>query len=341
MKDKIETVADLCYAAGKAALSQQVRGEISFYNYDKTVKTCSFVVEVLGEKKLYELNDNDWDHLVLARIKGTRIKAISAKRTYISYLRKIFYFGIQKGAIKEEFYNFTQRETVDEMLCRLEGPQSLETAPHAKPEAHSPKPAADPRTIPAPPTATINVELIETFGSDSKAVDMARISFGSRDPFRAEQYKFLKRLLRNRHLVPFEHNAITYFIECPIYVARQIQRYRTAIISERSLRYCEPLEEEVKDPNTEFYREAYKALIRSGLKKEKARAILPLWTNTQFYFTINLRNLLHLFDQRLEEHAQEETRELAGKMFEIAKKAFPETLYAYQELKEEEAENNE
>lgn len=333
MKDKIETVADLCDAAGKAALSLQVRGEISFYNYDKTVKTCSFVVEVLGDKRLDKLNENDWDRLVLARIKGTRIKAISAKRTYISYLRKIFYFGMQKGAIKEELYNFTQRETVDEMLCRLEGPQALETAP-------SPMTAAAPENIPAPPTATINVELIETFGSDSKAVDMARISFGSRDPFRAEQYKFLKRLLKNRHLVPFEHNAITYFIECPIYVARQIQRYRTAIISERSLRYCEPLEEEVKDPNTEFYREAYKALIRSGLKKEKARAILPLWTITQFYFTINLRNLLHLFDQRLEEHAQEETRELAGKMFEIARKAFPETLYAYQELKEEEAEEN-
>lgn len=201
--------------------------------------------------------------------------------------------------------------------------------------------AAAPEDIPAPPTATINVELIETFGSDAKAVDMARISFGSRDPFRAEQYQFIKRLLRNRHLVPFEHNALTYFIECPIYVARQIQRYRTAIISERSLRYCEPIEEEVKDPNTEFYREAYKALIRSGLKKEKARSILPLWTITQFYFTINLRNLLHLFDQRLEEHAQEETRELAGKMFEIAKKAFPETLFAYQELKEEAEENNE
>lgn len=327
MKDKIKTVAELCDAVKNAALSQQVLGEISFYTYDKTVKTCSFVDEVLGDKRLDKLNENDWDHLVLARIKGTRIKAISAKRTYISYLRKIFSFGMQKSAIKEEFYNFTQRETVDEMVIRLEGPQALETAP-------SPM-TAEPRTIPAPPAPTINVELIETFGSDSKAVDMARISFGSRDPFRAEQYQFLKRLLRNRHLVPFEHNAITYFIECPIYVARQIQRYRTAIISERSLRYCEPLEEEVKDPNTEFYREAYKALIRGGLKKEKARAILPLWTVTQFYFTINLRNLLHLFDQRLDAHAQEETRELAGKMFEIAKKAFPETLYAYQELKEE------
>lgn len=340
MNEKIKTVAELCDAAGKAALSKQVRGEISFYCYDKTVKTCYFVVEVLGEKSLNRLNENDWDRLVIARIKGTRIKAISAKRTYISYLRKIFSFGMQKGAIKGEFYSYTQRETVDEMVCRLEGPQALETAPKAKPEAPAPM-TADPGTIPAPPPPTINVELVERFGSDAKAVDMARISFGSRDPFRAEQYQFIKRLLKNRHLVPFEHNAITYFVECPIYVARQIQRYRTAIISERSLRYCEPLEEEVKDPNTEFYREAYKALIRGGLKKEKARAILPLWTVTQFYFTINLRNLLHLFDQRLDAHAQEETRELAGKMFEIAKKAFPETLYAYQELKKEEAENNE
>ena len=339
MNERIETVAELCDAAVKAALSQQVRGEISFYNYDKTVKTCSFVSERFGDKKLADLTEADWDALVISYTGRRNVKKKAAKATYISYLRKILSFGLQKGVVKEDFYLVTRSETVDELLTRLEGPKAAEAAPPAKPEANSPMTAA-PEDIPAPPTATINVELIETFGSDSKAVDMARISFGSRDPFRAEQYQFIKRLLKNRHLVPFEHNAITYFIECPIYVARQIQRYRTAIISERSLRYCEPLEEEVKDPNTEFYREAYKALIRGGLKKEKARAILPLWTITQFYFTINLRNLLHLFDQRLDAHAQEETRELAGKMFEIAKKAFPETLFAYQELKEEEAEEN-
>lgn len=189
--------------------------------------------------------------------------------------------------------------------------------------------------------AAVTARIIDTFGTDEKISRMARISYGVETPLYDKELKsFLFRLLRDGHFVPFEHCAITYFIECPIYVSRQIVRYRTAVVSEKSLRYTrvrelddKTLPEEIRREYSNIY-SAYDNLIRGGTSFETARAILPLGTPTMLYYTINLRNLLHFFEQRISEHAQPETRQLAEMMLMVAKGAFPATFVAWQALKE-------
>ena len=55
----------------------------------------------------------------------------------------------------------------------------------------------------------------------------------------------------------------------------------------------------------------YEQMLDSGVAKEMARMVLPSSTYTEFYFTVDLRNLLHFLELRLHEHAQLEIREFA------------------------------
>lgn len=188
----------------------------------------------------------------------------------------------------------------------------------------------------------MEVRIIDTFGSDEKISRMARISYGSILPKEgAELKQFILKLLRDGHLVPFEHCAITYYLKVPIYVARQLVRYRTAVISERSLRYSEADsgEDELNSSSINdacaYSYAVYRNLIKDGVPYEEARAILPLATPTQMYYTMNLRNLMHLFDQRITEHSQKETRKVAERMLMYARGRFPITFTAYDTLKKE------
>lgn len=190
----------------------------------------------------------------------------------------------------------------------------------------------------------MKADIIDVFGSDAKISRMARISYGQmNEKSEKDLPAFIEHLLRHKHLVPFEHCSITYYLECPIYVARQIERYRTAVISEQSLRYCEPsVEHEIPDVFSGdtnrvsyFFDDAYllyQGLLFAGAAMESARAVLPLCTRTKLYYTMNLRNLMHFFEQRCSPHAQPETRQLAEQMLARAKEAFPVTFNEFMKL---------
>lgn len=160
-----------------------------------------------------------------------------------------------------------------------------------------------------------------------------------------EIYKYLLRLLKRGHLSPFEFAGITFRIRCPIYVKNHIIRYRTGSYMERSLRYCKP-EELIYDEDPriqEFAKEAFKEynrLVESGVKKEKARAVLPLATQTELLMKINLRNLFHVFDERLQPVAQQETRELVDEMKRQTGLIFPLAVKAYDALQEQKNDKN-
>lgn len=191
----------------------------------------------------------------------------------------------------------------------------------------------------------MRVEVVDTFGTDAKISRMARISYGKRSEKSEEDLSlFIGQLLCNEHLVPFEHCSVTFYIECPIYVARQIVRYRTAVISERSMRYCKPDtdgsfsdgDSAVDTAIAESYAQSilcYEGLIdRYKVPQEEARKVLPLGINTEMYFTINLRNLFHLLEQRCSSHAQSETRDLAEQMLKAASERFPITFAELKKL---------
>jgi thymidylate synthase (FAD) len=68
---------------------------------------------------------------------------------------------------------------------------------------------------------------------------------------------------------------------------------------------------------------AYNSLVSEGLARELARINLPLSLYTEWYWQIDLHNLFHFLELRLDEHAQKEIRLYAKTLFEIAKKVAP------------------
>ena len=68
---------------------------------------------------------------------------------------------------------------------------------------------------------------------------------------------------------------------------------------------------------------------RSGIARELARMVLPLNSYTQWYWKIDLHNLMHFLALRFDPHAQYEIRVYADVMIEILKKWVPLTYDAF------------
>ena len=89
------------------------------------------------------------------------------------------------------------------------------------------------------------VKLVDFMGSDLRAVNAARVSFGGVSKGEEKDKALIKYLMEHEHFSPFEHCTFQFHIKCPIFVARQWMRHRIASYNEVSARYTE-----VKD---EFY----------------------------------------------------------------------------------------
>ena len=68
---------------------------------------------------------------------------------------------------------------------------------------------------------------------------------------------------------------------------------------------------------------------KNGLARELARMTLPLNAYTQWYWKIDLHNLMHFLSLRFDEHAQFEIRVYAEVMMDIMKKWVPLTYEAF------------
>jgi thymidylate synthase (FAD) len=146
-------------------------------------------------------------------------------------------------------------------------------------------------------------------------------------------------------------------MKLPIFVARQMVRHRTASLNEISGRYSVMKDDfyippegdlalqstdnkqgrspETLDPalaaETRAAMDAeqkrayagYAALIEKGIARELARINLPLSLYTEWYWEIDLHNLFHFLELRLDPHAQLEIRRYAELMYDIARKVAP------------------
>ena len=185
----------------------------------------------------------------------------------------------------------------------------------------------------------ILVEYISHMGNDLTSVNAAKVSYGRRSEKMDDKAKKLMAfLLRNDHLTPFEHNAMTVRITCPIYIARQIFRHRSCSFNEKSRRYTKSdrvyyiprhLSQDDADIMEHVYDEAdaaYEALLAKDYAKEDARAVLPQALMTEFYMTANLRNWMHFLELRMSEHAQREAQVIAKFVSGLLELYFPETM---------------
>ncbi|MDA8132585.1 MAG: FAD-dependent thymidylate synthase [Elusimicrobia bacterium] len=208
------------------------------------------------------------------------------------------------------------------------------------------------------------VKLVDFLGGDGRAVESARVSFGSVSKGEAQDKKLIAYLLEHGHLSPFEHSVFQFHIKCPIFVARQWMRHRIASYNEISARYTEvhdefyfPSEFRGQDrsnrqgslPSAALDQEkmkaiydraikasysAYKELLDAGAAREMARMVLPVAQYTQFYWSINARSLLNFINLRADSHAQWEIRRYAEAIQDIFSSKMPWTWEAWKALNE-------
>jgi thymidylate synthase (FAD) len=75
---------------------------------------------------------------------------------------------------------------------------------------------------------------------------------------------------------------------------------------------------------------AYHSLLNEGVAREQARAVLPLATYTEFYWTVNARSLFNFIKLRTHEGAQKEIQDYAFKILEMVKDIAPWTFEAFE-----------
>ncbi len=201
------------------------------------------------------------------------------------------------------------------------------------------------------------VRVVDYMGNDESIVQAARVSYGKGTKKLNEDKNLIRYLLRHRHTTPFEMCEIKFHVRVPMDTWRQWIRHRMASVNEYSTRYSiaidsmqstEPqfwrgqakwnkqgsegfLSNEIglklSKEEAEFHKAArniYENRIELGIAREQARKDLPLSTYTEAYWKIDLHNLLHFLELRMDKHAQFEIREYATVIgYEIVKRWVP------------------
>lgn len=199
------------------------------------------------------------------------------------------------------------------------------------------------------------ISLVDYMGSDESVVQAARSSYGPGTKTVNNDKGLTRYLMRHWHTTPSEMVELKFHIKLPIFVARQWIRHRTASVNEYSGRYSlMPMQfytpekenfclqakdnkqgrsniatEGLYEQSIEKLKESrettignYEWLLEADVAKEIARIDLPSSMYTEWYWKIDLHNLMNFLRLRCDGHAQFEIREyanlLAGMFSEIA-----------------------
>ena len=207
------------------------------------------------------------------------------------------------------------------------------------------------------------VALVDYMGSDEDIERAARVSYGAGTRKQSQTRGLIRYLRRHKHTTPSEMVELKFHCSMPIFVARQWIRHRTANVNEMSGRYSlmpmlfyQPPEEQLQAQSTgnnqgrsgrpldaklraEAYQrwqslradavETYAWLSGHEVAREIARIDLPLSTYTQWYWKIDLHNLLHFLTLRVDGHAQWEIREFGRVMAGMLKRVAPLSYEAW------------
>ena len=207
------------------------------------------------------------------------------------------------------------------------------------------------------------VSLVDYMGDDESIEHAARVSYGYGTRKRSATRGLIRYLRRHLHTTPSEMVEFKFHCAMPMFVARQWVRHRTASINEYSARYSlMPLlfyspdaenfslqssannqgREEDAAPER-LYEDAirrweevraqasraYSWMVEEDVARELARIDLPLSTYTQWYWKIDLHNLLHFLTLRVDDHAQWEIQEFGRVMAGMLKRVAPMSFEAW------------
>lgn len=212
----------------------------------------------------------------------------------------------------------------------------------------------------------VGVELIDALASDDDVAMAAWVSNALDSVERLSDRKRVKGLInflwRQKHTSPFEHGIFKYKVDVPLTVAREFQRHRTFSFNEVSGRYTEmkprfwmcppdrPFVQQGKMGDYYFVKgtpdqyaiyktskergvntawEIYQQRLDAGIAKEVAREDLPLSLMTQFYASVDPKNLMGFLALREHRTALEEIQQTARKMEVAFAERMPYTHEAY------------
>lgn len=204
----------------------------------------------------------------------------------------------------------------------------------------------------------------EEESADHAIAEAARCSYQRGTKTMADDKQLIRYLMRKNHSSPFEMIEFKFHCKMPMFVARQWIRTRTANVNELSGRYSE-MPEEYYIPELDNYRnqsvtntqgsEGYISLVeavdimkqmenmcggaftqyhnflKQGLVREQSRMVLPLNTYTEWYWKIDLKNLLHFLNLRCDGHAQKEIQIYGNAILDLIQPIVPWTIEAWED----------
>jgi thymidylate synthase (FAD) len=206
------------------------------------------------------------------------------------------------------------------------------------------------------------VSLVDYMGSDEDVERAARVSYGYGTRHKSATRGLVRYLRRHRHTTPSEMVEFKFHCAMPMFIARQWIRHRTASVNEYSGRYSlmpllfyrpdeanfslqSPVNNQGRGERAarEVWEDAvnrwdrlrseaagtYQWLLEEDVAREIARIDLPLSTYTQWYWKIDLHNLLHFLSLRADPHAQWEIQEFARVMAGMVKRVAPLSFEAW------------
>jgi thymidylate synthase (FAD) len=204
--------------------------------------------------------------------------------------------------------------------------------------------------------------LVDYMGSDEDVERAARVSYGHGTRKSSQTRGLVRYLRRHHHTTPSEMVELKFHCVMPIFVARQWIRHRTASVNELSARYSlmpllfyRPAAEQFalqsrsnmqgREGGTPaaVYDEAvrrwealradaggaYAWMLEEDVARELARIDLPLSTYTQWYWKIDLHNLLHFLTLRVDPRAQWEIREYGRMLAAMVRRVAPLSYEAW------------
>jgi thymidylate synthase (FAD) len=198
--------------------------------------------------------------------------------------------------------------------------------------------------------------------ADYAIAEAARCSYQKGTKTVLDDKSLINYLMRHNHTSPFEMIEFKFYCKMPIFVAREWIRHRTASVNELSARYSKmeddyyipsrlrlqsltnkqgsegDMEEEVEYQMLDSIEEigeisytTYEELLDGGVCREQARMVLPINYYTEWYWKIDLKNLLHFLNLRCDLKAQEEIRVYADAILKLIKPIIPWTIEAWEQ----------
>ena len=206
----------------------------------------------------------------------------------------------------------------------------------------------------------MNVELIDTMGTDLTVVNAARVSYSkTKDAFDVvKDEKLIQYLAKHNHWSPFAHASLQFRIKAPIFVARQLVKHQVGLAwNEVSRRYVDFPPElykpetwrgrpknskqgsdgEIKlDQTIEYSMESamesclitYNTLLEKGVAPEQARMVLPQSMMTEWYWSGTLYAFSRICNLRCKPDTQKETRDVADDINKLCDSKFPRSWKA-------------